>query len=189
MKVPPKYSPARRDTYHIGDVAERTIEGLFENLHRMPVRNPGYDYLQRDTGKKIEVKSSTMRENGWTFQVRYNKIPDIFVFLAFGIKSELVPMRIWVIPGSKINHRAAIRIVDNVVGLDKWHVYERSINELNTIEPFGSDENTRTAPTGVECVACAFKWLPRTVKPKKCPKCGTRKWNDKRSENAKRGKK
>lgn len=182
MKIAPKYSPDRRDTYHIGDVAERTVEGLFENLHRMPVRNPGYDYLQHDTGKKIEVKSSTLRENGWTFQVRYNKTPDIFIFLAFGIKSELTPIRIWVIPGNKINQRAAIRIVNNEIGLDKWHMYERSVDELAAVDPFGADETIRTAPREVECVKCLFKWLPRADNPKKCPKCGTRNWNEEKKK-------
>jgi len=28
----------------------------------------------------------------------------------------------------------------------------------------------------VKCIKCEYKWFPRTVKPKKCPNCQSRKW-------------
>ena len=181
MKIAPRYSLARRDCYHIGNVAEKMIAGAFKNIHRMPVSNPGYDYLQTKTGKKIEVKSATQRNGGWIFQVKYNKTPDVFVFLAFDSIERLQPVRMWVVPGEKINHRATIHITNTDEGLDKWHSYERSIDDL-TQNITITDEPIRTAPYKLTCAACAFTWLPRTAEPKKCPKCGSRNWQKKRSK-------
>ena len=30
---------------------------------------------------------------------------------------------------------------------------------------------------GFICDNCGYGWIPRVIKPKKCPKCGTRAWD------------
>lgn len=32
--------------------------------------------------------------------------------------------------------------------------------------------------TLVECLRCHFTWLPRVQQPARCPKCGSRVWNE-----------
>ena len=30
----------------------------------------------------------------------------------------------------------------------------------------------------VKCAKCNYEWIPRTGKPKKCPECQTRDWDE-----------
>ena len=36
----------------------------------------------------------------------------------------------------------------------------------------------------LKCLRCGHKWVARTEKPMRCPKCTSPKWNEKRKEKA-----
>lgn len=116
-------------------IAERILSKYFDNISRMPVNNPGFDYIC-SKGFKIDVKSSC-RENcknrrvgRWTFVINKNKIADYFLCIAFDNRSDLNPEHLWLIPSALINEKGAIVIYDNQNGLSKWMDYEKPIGKV-----------------------------------------------------------
>lgn len=111
-------------------VAERILSKLFDNIHRMPVNNPGYDFVC-GRGFKIDVKSSCLhitpgRHPRWLFHICQNTSPDYFLCLGFNEdRNNLAPLHIWLVPGRAVNKRVGLTITNHEVGLAKWAKYER----------------------------------------------------------------
>jgi hypothetical protein len=113
-------------------IAERALSKFFDNIIRMPMHNPGYDFLC-GKGFKIDCKSAciSIREkhsDSWKFMIRYNKTPDHFLCLAFQDRDSLEPKHVWLIPGSKINSKNSIRITEG--SFSEWTKYERPIDRV-----------------------------------------------------------
>lgn len=83
-------------------IAERVLSHIFDSVTRMPLKNPGFDFICKK-GFKIEVKSSCLSKyNKWNFNIRKNKIANYFLFLAFDNREDLNPMHVWSIKGSEV---------------------------------------------------------------------------------------
>ncbi len=88
-------------------IAEKIIERIFrKGAQRMPINNPGYDFLCPKKCK-IDVKSSVLRLNMgettpfWAFIINKNKIADYFLLLGFDNRVNLEPKKIWLIKGKE----------------------------------------------------------------------------------------
>lgn len=116
-------------------VAERALSRFFDNIHRMPFGNPGYDFVC-GKGYKIDVKSSCLRSNNgisrakWSFDIRRNKIADYFLCLAFDSRDNLAPLHVWLIPGNVISNHSTFSITNSVDPLKKWREYEHSLDRV-----------------------------------------------------------
>ena len=114
-------------------VAERVLSKIFSNVTRMPIGNPGYDFLC-SKGYKIDVKSSCLHEGKyekcWRFYVGKNTIADYFLCLSFDNRNDLNPLHIWLIPGNIVNDHMIFQISSNQKGLNKWKSYERPIDKV-----------------------------------------------------------
>lgn len=110
-------------------VAERVLSHCFATIERMPMNNPGYDFVC-GKGFKIDVKSACRINRypgiGWQFNIAQNKMADYFLCLAFDTRKDLAPEHIWLIPGSAINHQKYASIGLNT--LRGWSQYERPID-------------------------------------------------------------
>ena len=114
-------------------VAEQVLSKIFKNVEKMPYGNSGYDFIC-GKGCKIDVKSSCKhkfekKSDGWTFAIRYNRIPDYFLCLTFDNRTTLNPEHIWLIPGNDVNNKGGISISEST--LYKWSKYE--LNKLDDI--------------------------------------------------------
>ena len=109
-------------------VAENVLSRIFKNVEKMPYGNPGFDFIC-NKGYKIDVKSSTLRDNSnrtprWGFTINKNKIADYFLLLAFNDRKNLVPKHIWLVPGKEINNKVDVSITNKLEFLEKWKQYE-----------------------------------------------------------------
>lgn len=111
-------------------IAERVLSGYFDNVVRMPITNPGYDFICKK-GYKIDIKSACSyrvkptHQRSWTFGIKKNTIADYFLCLAFDSRESLNPLHIWLFPGGAVNTRRIVRIYEGVLG--KWAEFERPI--------------------------------------------------------------
>jgi len=112
-------------------VAERVLSKIFQNVIRMPYRNPGYDFLC-SKGFKIDVKSATKMktQNSWHFNTNKNLIADYFLVLAFDNRQNLTPEHLWLIPAGILNEKMSTSISPS--SLDKWSEYELD-SKLNDV--------------------------------------------------------
>lgn len=115
-------------------IAERVLSHVFENVKRMPSRNPGYDFIC-GRGYKIDVKSSCRRsfKGGriyWGFQTKKNQVADYFLCLAFDNRDNLNPEHLWLIPAKDVIERAAISIYEDA--LYDWSPHEISNKRVQT---------------------------------------------------------
>jgi hypothetical protein len=115
-------------------IAERALSKFFDNIKRMPVGNPGYDFVC-GKGFKIDVKSSCLHHtsvsaSNWGFDISRNTIADYFLCLAFDNRESLNPMHVWLIPGNVINMKRQVRIANSDRGLCSWLEYERPIDKV-----------------------------------------------------------
>lgn len=109
---------------HIG---EPVLVGLFKNVERMPMNNPGYDLICGN-GKKIDVKISCARKKGgWAFSIKHNTTADYFLCMAFDTRKDLNPLYIWLLPGNVFNHFVLASISPSTI--DKWSEYELPIDK------------------------------------------------------------
>ena len=110
-------------------VAEQVLSKVFKNVIRMPLQNPGYDFVC-NKGKKIDVKSSCTHASGsnWAFDIRKNKIADMFLLLAFNNRDDLKPLHIWLVPADLINHIQNAGISEST--LLKWDEYKLDIDKV-----------------------------------------------------------
>lgn len=127
----PFYENKDCSSYFGINIVERALRNIYNNVQRMPMNNPGYDFIC-GKGKKIDSKGSCIRKNrnNWVFAIRRNTIPDYFCCIAFDNREDLTPLHIWLIPGHAVNHLTGISISPST--LDKWSKYEKPINELIT---------------------------------------------------------
>jgi len=132
-KIP--MSRAKKSSSFLGVyVAERALSNFFTNITRMPMNNPGYDFLC-NKNKRIDVKSSCLRYRnhqspGWQFTIKCNKIAEYFLLIGFDNRVDLNPMRVWLIPSSVINCMNTIFISNLESSLAKWSIYEKSLNKV-----------------------------------------------------------
>jgi hypothetical protein len=115
-------------------ISERALSKFFDHIERMPTNNPGYDFLC-GKGFKIDVKSAclTFREGHkphWTFRINKNKIADYFLCIGYDSRMALNPMKVWLIPGEKVNDHISLSITNIPNILIKWAVYEQSLDRV-----------------------------------------------------------
>ena len=112
-------------------VAESVLSKVFEDVQRMPVTHPGYDFVC-NRGKKIDVKSATRRSRGnnlsWGFNVNKNTTADYFLVIAFDDRHELTPLHLWMMPGHVVNDRVNITISHKTI--DKWDEYRLDVDKV-----------------------------------------------------------
>jgi ribosomal protein S27AE len=115
-------------------VAERVLSGFFDHITRMPLNNPGFDFVC-GKGFKIDVKSSCLRLSSgapsfWGFNIRQNVDADYFLCLAFNDRESLEPQHVWFFPGEVINQQSGLRISNNSHSIAKWSKYERPLDRI-----------------------------------------------------------
>ena len=116
-------------------IAERALSRFFDNIIRMPVNNPGYDFLC-GKGKKIDVKSSCLQSNHgipsrrWRFNILKNTTADYFLCLAFNDRNNLDPLHVWLIPGNLVNDHISITVSNFPIGLNRFAEYERPLDKV-----------------------------------------------------------
>lgn len=113
-------------------VAEQVLSHVFNDVHRMPYGNSGFDFLC-GKGHRIDVKSSCRHRyercaDSWMFGIKKNQIAQYFLCLAFNDRKDLTPEHIWLIPASKINHLVGTRISES--NLCKWDEYRLDIDKV-----------------------------------------------------------
>lgn len=117
-------------------IAERVLSHVFESVTRMPILNPGYDFICKK-GYKINVKSACITKNNltkiWNFYIRKNTIPDYFLLLAFDNRTDLNPLHIWLIKGtdkigikikSILNEKNSLHICNTFRSIEAYEKYE-----------------------------------------------------------------
>ena len=114
-------------------VAERVLSHVFKNVERMPMNNPGFDFICVG-GHKIDVKSMCrfVHENWadrWVFHINKNQIAEYFLMLAFDNRESLNPEHIWLIPADKINDHVSISISEST--LSKWDEYALDVSKVS----------------------------------------------------------
>jgi hypothetical protein len=118
---------------YLGDISEKALSKLFDNIQRMPYGFPGYDFIC-GRGFKIDAKGRCLvSSNGktrWVFQVRRNTIPDYFLLLAFDNRHDLTPMHVWLVPGNKINDHISVSISNSPRILAKWSEFEKPLDKV-----------------------------------------------------------
>lgn len=116
-------------------VAERVLSHVFKDVERMPMNNPGYDFIC-NRGKKIDSKSSCIHKDkccgsvSWSFVINHNTTADFFLCLAFDNREDLTPLHAWLIPRSKVNHLAGLSISEGMI--HKWNVYRLDLSKIST---------------------------------------------------------
>ena len=118
-------------------VAEQILSRIFDNICKMPVNNPGYDFVC-GKGFMIDAKSSclhisTGRTPRWLFHICRNEAPDYFLCLGFNDdRDNLMPLHIWLIPAKVVNSRVGLTITNSKAGLAGWAKYERPVDKVIT---------------------------------------------------------
>lgn len=109
-------------------IAEGALASVFKNVTRLPLGNPGYDFIC-GKGLKIDVKCACQslgrRSYRWVFNINKNKVADYFLCLAFDSRDSLTPQHLWLIPGSIINDSVTFQIGE--CNEERWLEYERPI--------------------------------------------------------------
>ena len=127
-------------------VAERVLSHVFKNVNKMPMNNPGYDFIcSRDY--LVDVKCSCKHHikkkvDRWMFNIRKNQIADYFLFLAFDNREDLNPLHIWLIPGDKINDHINVCVSES--RLDKWDEYKLDIYKVTKCCDMLRNQSTTT---------------------------------------------
>lgn len=113
-------------------IAEQVLSKVFNDVERMKNSNKGFDIICNH-GKLIDIKSActSKRENKsdyWTFAIKYNKIADYFLCIAFDDRDSLNPLHLWLIPGEDVNNKTAISISES--RLSNWDKYKLDIDKV-----------------------------------------------------------
>ncbi|MFZ3167406.1 MAG: hypothetical protein WA130_07300 [Candidatus Methanoperedens sp.] len=120
-------------------IAEQVLSKVFENVQRMPITNPGYDFICK-RGYKIDVKSSCLSKGDskgmWKFHINNNRTADYFLFLAFDNRVNLNPLHIWLVKGDemiktslssiKLNEKGTFEIRNTLDYLENYRKYEQT---------------------------------------------------------------
>lgn len=108
-------------------VAENVLSKVFKNVEKMPWTNPKFDFIC-NRGYKIDVKSSSLSFNRanpyWHFNIYKNVIADYFLCIGFDNRNNLNPLKLWLIPSSKVNKKVTITMTNTKKGLKKWKEFE-----------------------------------------------------------------
>ena len=126
-------------------IAERILSKYFEDVKHMPYHNHGYDFICKK-GYKIDVKSSCLHhpKNSnvrWYFDINRNKVADYFLCLGFDSREDLNPMRLWLIPGNKVNEKIGLIITNSERSLNTWKEYEKPIDKVEVCCEHLKNEN------------------------------------------------
>jgi len=118
-------------TYFGIHVNERLLRHYFNDVEVMPIGNPGYDIVCNH-GKKIDGKAGCIMKNrnGWMFNINHNTIADYFFCVAYGNRTDLNILHIWMLPGKKFSHLVTASISPSTI--DKWSEYELPIDDVIT---------------------------------------------------------
>jgi hypothetical protein len=122
----------KRCSSYLGCIAEAVLAKAFGAIERMPYSNPGYDFLC-GKGFKVDAKSACLREGGWHFHIKQNKIADYFICLGFLDRDSVEPMRVWVIPGDVVRDKIGINMRANKDRPHMYDVYEYPIDKISNI--------------------------------------------------------
>lgn len=129
------YTENKHCAFYLGvHIAEGVLAASFQNVKRMPITNPGYDFVC-GKGYKIDVKSACKRypahqAPGWMFLLRKNTIADYFLCLAFDSRESLNPEHVWLIPGEEVNSKTGIWMTDGALYLHKWSKWEQPLERI-----------------------------------------------------------
>jgi hypothetical protein len=113
-------------------IAEGILSSFFDGIERMPINNPGYDFLCR-RGYKIDVKSSCLLKNNrgnrtrWQFNINRNQIADYFLCIGFDNRVDIEPQGVWLIPGELVKNRETLSIGSVRT---KWSRFEKSLDKV-----------------------------------------------------------
>lgn len=122
-------------------IAERVLSRYFDGIKRMPINNPGYDFICK-RGYKIDAKSSCLnrgKKPGWAFKFNKNETADYFLCLAFDNRESLQPQHVWLIPGDATNRLG--RLINSLSGvlirntngsLRQWAPFEKPLDKVLT---------------------------------------------------------
>lgn len=114
-------------------VAETVLSKVFKNVERMPMHNPGYDFVCNQ-GKLVDVKCAceNVQPNGitpqWAFSIKKNTTADYFLCLAFDDREHLNPIHAWLLPSAEVCHLTIVSISE--LSLDKWSEYEIDMDRI-----------------------------------------------------------
>lgn len=116
-------------------IAESVLANVFDNVIRMPVGHPGYDFIC-GKGFKIDAKSSKLyidpskrRSSRWMFSIGRNTKADYFICLGFNNdRKNVTPLRMWLIPAKEVNMLQTLSIRNNDVV--SWKQYEKSTRKV-----------------------------------------------------------
>ena len=124
------YDENKECTMFLGvHVAERVLSHVFKDVKRMPMHNPGYDFICNH-GKLIDVKSACLNKNGpWTFHIYYNAIADYFLCLAFDNRRDLNPLYAWLLPSSDFSHLSGTTIRPSTI--HRWDEYRLNVEKMS----------------------------------------------------------
>lgn len=110
-------------------IAERVLSHVFNGVERMPMNNPGYDFICNH-GKKIDVKSSCLQKNGWSFAIKRNIIADYFLCIAFDNREDLNPLHLWLLPRNGFSHLTGVSI--RLTTIHKFNEYKLDVTKIST---------------------------------------------------------
>ena len=119
--------------------AQEILQEIYKYVVHMPNNNIGYDYRCSNDNinwDKIDVKSGCLMDSHgfseriWKFYIRYNKIPNNFLFLGFDNRESLNLLHIWmikskeVIRGNFLHRRYGLAITKESNSLSHFSKYE-----------------------------------------------------------------
>jgi len=125
------YSENKECALYLGIIAERALSTFFAHIERMPMHNPGYDFIC-GKGFKIDVKSGCIIKGykHWAFHIGHNAVADYFLCLGFDKRESLVPLHVWLIPGNVLNDHQTFSISNSQNSLSKWAQFEKNIGNV-----------------------------------------------------------
>lgn len=128
-RIPKSMSENRQCSLFLGvHVAERVLSKVFKSVERMPIHNPGYDFIC-NKGKKIDVKASCLnKDKRWKFKIQCNQVADFFLMIAFSDRYRLTPKHVWLIPREDVGMVQSVSTARSTV--HKWARYELNVGKV-----------------------------------------------------------
>jgi hypothetical protein len=113
-------------------IGERVLSDVFHNVTRMPMNNPGYDFICGN-GYKIDVKTSCTtyahsKYPYWYFKISNNKTADYFACIAFDNRTDLNPLHFWLIPSNVVCCKQSLLIYNTTIG--RLEQYEKPVDKI-----------------------------------------------------------
>lgn len=122
--------PAYLGVYIGEDIAKIILIDIFGGIEKsMRYRHPSYEYIVKG-GYKIDVKTIKLdNKNRCIFPIKYNKIADYFLLIAFRDIENLNIEHIWLIKGNdivrdrKLNQFSGLSITNNIKNMLMFKKY------------------------------------------------------------------